>query len=227
MGYFGKLEEREKAIGFRKRGFSYNEIQKRVPVSKSTLSLWCRNVVISEKQAIELIEKRKRGADKGRMISAKRQQKKRIERTKKLLMRGKSETGRLLKRDRFIAGIALYAGDGLKGDKQVGFSNSNAAIVKFMVEWFREFTEINESRLRASIWIHGDLDKNEAKKFWSETTRIPESQFLKTYVVKNKKSRKIRKKVNKNGILAIRIFDTDLQRLIKGWMSGVLGSDIV
>ncbi|MBU1200344.1 hypothetical protein KJ953_02300 [Patescibacteria group bacterium] len=49
MGYAGKLELKKEAIRLRKRGFSYSEIRKKVCVSKSTLSLWCRDVAIENK----------------------------------------------------------------------------------------------------------------------------------------------------------------------------------
>jgi hypothetical protein len=226
MGYAGKIEEKAEAIRLRKKGFSYNEIRKKIPVSKSSLSLWCRDVAITKNQALRLLKKQSRGADKGRMISAKKQQRVRIEKINELRDLGKKEVGGLTKRERFIAGISLYAGDGLKGDKNVGFSNSNSVIIKFMNRWFREFCKTD--KLRGSIWIHEGLDKDKAKKYWSRITGIPIEQFTKTYVVKNKKdSKKIRKNVNENGVLAIRIFNADLQRKIKGWMSGVLGDDIV
>ena len=129
MGYAGKYEEKLLAIKLRRKGFSYKEIGERIKVSKSTLSLWCRDVALTSQQAIRLANKKLSGGEKGRLIGAKRQQQTRLKRTKKLLSVGKKEVGRLSKRERFIAGIALYAGDGLKGDKNVGFANSNSVIV--------------------------------------------------------------------------------------------------
>lgn len=42
------IQEKERAIHLRLKGFSYNEIAKKIGVSKSILSLWLRNVVISD-----------------------------------------------------------------------------------------------------------------------------------------------------------------------------------
>jgi len=42
MSYAGKLEEKNKAIALRKKGYSYSEILKKVDVSKDTISRWCR-----------------------------------------------------------------------------------------------------------------------------------------------------------------------------------------
>lgn len=43
-----KIHEREKAIVLRKEGYSLNEIKALVPVSKSTLSTWLRNIQLSK-----------------------------------------------------------------------------------------------------------------------------------------------------------------------------------
>jgi len=54
-----KADEQKRAIGFRKKGLTYNEILKRVPVAKSTLSLWLREVGLAKRQRQRLTEKRK------------------------------------------------------------------------------------------------------------------------------------------------------------------------
>jgi hypothetical protein len=45
-----KRREREQAIAFRQQGLSYSEIRQRVPVAKSSLSVWLRQVGLSEWQ---------------------------------------------------------------------------------------------------------------------------------------------------------------------------------
>ena len=47
MGYIGKLKEKKLAIKLRRKGYSYREIQKKVKVSKGSLSLWCRGVILN------------------------------------------------------------------------------------------------------------------------------------------------------------------------------------
>ncbi len=228
MGYAGKLEEKELAFKLRRQGFSYSEIQKKVPVSKDTLSRWCRDVILTSSQLGRLRKRRLIGAEKGRIIGAKKQQCDRVKRTKKLLEKGKREIGLLSKRDRFIAGVALYLGDGLKGDKSIGFSNSNAKAISFMMGWFRDFCKIPEKKFRGQIWIHEELNELAARKYWSEVAGIPISQFQKSYIAKNKiKSKKIRKKLHEHGVFAIRVSSAEIQRKILGWMSGILGASIV
>lgn len=227
MGYAGKLEEKRKARKLRKKGFSYGEILKKVNVSKSTLSIWCRDIVLTEKQIEKLC---KRAADcrfRSREVLGKKMRAERKERIRKLMKQGKQDVGRLSSRERFIAGVALYAGDGSKGFQQVRFSNSNPNIINFMMRWFREFCEIHEAQFRGHVWIHDNQDEKKARKFWSRITAIPLNQFYKSYIAKNKPdSNKIRKQLHKYGIFAIRASNTAVQRKIMGWMIGILENNI-
>lgn len=74
MGYAGKLEEKRLALKLRRRDHSYSEIQKQVRVSKDTLSRWCRELILSPKQMEKFLKRRLKGAEKGRIIGAKKQQ---------------------------------------------------------------------------------------------------------------------------------------------------------
>src|SRR3989344_5818161 len=228
MGYYGKYEEKLAAIKLRENGHSYKEIIQKLHVSKSSVSLWCRDVALTPEQMFKLLKNKLRGGDRGRIVSAKQQQQKRIEKTKKLFDLGKVKISNMSKRDRFIAGVALYAGDGSKGDNGFGFSNSSPALIKFMIDWVREFYNISETRIKGSLWLHENLSETKAKQFWSKVMEIPVNQFTKSYIAKNKPdSRKIRKNIHQYGVLGIKICDSDLQREMIGLMAGVLGVDNV
>ena len=74
-----KFKEKVKAIQLRKSGYGYNEILKEIGVSKSTLSLWLRDIKLTDNQKKKLLK----GREISRYAGAKSQQKKRIERTKR------------------------------------------------------------------------------------------------------------------------------------------------
>ena len=61
-----KEQEKIEAIRLRKKGLSLREIIQRVPVAKSTLSLWLRSVGLSKKQKQRLTEKRLAAIRRGR-----------------------------------------------------------------------------------------------------------------------------------------------------------------
>ena len=58
MGYAGKIKEKNQALKLRKQGLSYNEIREKIPVSKDTLSRWCRDIVLSPGHMEKLLQKR-------------------------------------------------------------------------------------------------------------------------------------------------------------------------
>lgn len=227
MGYFGRLEDKFKAQDLRRQGLSYREILLQINVSKDTISRWCKDIVLSQEQKDRLIKNKSFGQRKGSQVSADNKRQARILRTETIFKEAKKELGSLTKRDRFIAGITLYAGEGSKGDGRGAFANSDPKIIKFMIDWFKEFCELPMSKLRGSIWLHDNLDEENAKKFWSNLTEIPLDQFYKTYIAKNRlDSKKIRKNIHEYGVFTIRFSASDKQRKIMGWISALLGGKI-
>jgi len=228
VGYAGKLKEKEIAIKLRKKGKSYNEIRNVISISKSTLSHWCRDIILSPAQLERLLKRKLRGSEKGRIIGAKIQQQRRLKQIDFFRKQGAKDIGKLSNRDKFLIGIALYAGEGSKGDKSAEFANSDPVFIKFMMNWFIKFCNVPMHKFRGAIWIHENLNAMKARKFWSKLTEIPESQFNKTYIAENKvNSRKIRKKRHEYGVFSIRISDVKTQRKILGWISGILNSQMV
>jgi len=220
MVYAGKLELKLKARSLRKKGLSIGAIQKRLKVSRSSASLWVRDVKLSKKQFEKLYLNKKTGGLKGSIIAAMNKIKRRKELTQRLMEEGIKEVGGLSKRDRFLTGIAMYFAEGNKRDGSVGFSNTDPKAIKFMVHWFRDICKVPKEKFCASIYLHDNLDEKKAKKFWSNLIRIPLSQFRKSYIVKNNPHR-LRKVRHIYGVLRITVNDINLHRKIMGWISGV------
>lgn len=221
MGYVGKLDLKSKAQELRRQGWSVQAIEKKLKVSRSSVSLWVRDVKLTKKQLERLYLNKKTGQLKGSIIAAMNKIKAREELTKKLMKQGKKELGQLSKRDEFVAGVAMYFAEGDKSIERIGFSNSDSRAIKFMMNWFRKFCKIPEAKFRCSLYIHNDLDEKRARKFWSQLTEVPLSQFRKSYIVRNNPKR-LRKTKNQYGVLGITAHNVNLHRKIMGWISGVL-----
>jgi len=80
-----------------------------------------------------------------------------------------------------VAGIALYAGEGAKGDGVVKFANTDPRMVDFFCTWLRRFFVIDESRLRVHVYLHEGLDLDRAEQHWSALTGVPREQFRAPY----------------------------------------------
>jgi hypothetical protein len=228
MGYYGRLELKLQARKMRSLGKSYGDIIHTLKLSKSTVSDWCHDVRLTKSQLNHLYRSKISGALKGSVIAARNKQEKRIKETKELFLQGKKEIGFLSKRDRFLAGIAFYASEGTKSDKGCSFANSDPTIIKFMVDWFREFGHVPQNKFHGAIWLHEGLKEDKARKFWSKLTRIPSDHFYKTYIALNKPdSKKIRKNIHQNGVFSLYVSDVVLYRKIRGWIGGVLAGSMV
>lgn len=220
MSYAGKLDLKLEAQRLRAQGLSIKEIRKRLGVSLSSVSLWVRDVKLTKEQLENLYQNKKTGNLKGSIVAAMNKIRIREEQTQKLLQEGIKEIGNLSKRDKFIAGVAMYFAEGSKGDKNVSFSNSDPLSIKFMVDWLRYYCNVPKKKIRINLYIHDNLNENKAKKFWSELIKIPLDQFGKSYIVKNDPSR-FRKTKHIYGILRITVSNVILHRKIMGWISGI------
>ncbi|MGH9229707.1 MAG: hypothetical protein ACRD07_13470, partial [Acidimicrobiales bacterium] len=123
MGYRGKVAERERARDLRAQAWTINEIVAELGVSKSSVSIWVRDVEFDEAaRAARAGAHRNRGARKRRPH---RQRKEKLAQIERLMMEGRQRIGWVSDRDLLIAGTALYAGEGGKTDGGVSFANSD------------------------------------------------------------------------------------------------------
>ena len=214
-----KLKEKIKAICLRRLGKSYSEIRKKIKVSKGTLSLWLRDIKLTPKQKKRLfVTLRQKNAYR----LAKANQQKRIDKTKKIIAEARREVKILFKNPLFLSGLMLYWAEGDKSEERevVKFSNSDPAMIKFIMRWFRKICKVPENKFKICLHIHKLHCRKNIKKYWSRITAIPFSQFYKTQIKPT--SLKLRKNKLYNGTCAITVQSRDLFRRIKGWKLGFL-----
>jgi hypothetical protein len=219
-----KFKEKEVAIELRKQGYSYSEILKKIPVAKSTLSLWLRSVGLAKRQKQRLSEKKRAGQLKG--AQTKREQ--RILLSEKIKSEAAKEVGKISKRELWLIGIALYWAEGTKQkesnpSQKVRFINSDPLMIKLFLKWLTEICSIPLENLNFEIYIHETANIEKAKKYWSNVLNLPIIKFQKVRLKKHK-IKTNRKSINKNyyGLLAINVKrSTNLNRKIMGWIEGI------
>ena len=134
-------------------------------VSRSSVSLWTRDVVV------ELGGRRVRTPRPNRLRNA------RLAEVEAMNAAGLERLGDLSEQAFLAAGAALYAGEGAKRDGWVAFTNTDAAMVRFFCAWLRGHFEIDERRMRVRLYLHHGLDLDAATAYWSAITAVPPSQF--------------------------------------------------
>ena len=207
-----KPKEKFEATYLRRSGKSYNEIRKKIKVSKSTLSLWLRNIELSKIQKKRLINKQI--FNPGGKIN----HEKRLRITKEIVSKAKKEVVRLTKDPLFLAGLMLYCAEGGNSQEKGRFSNSDPILIRLMMRWFRKYCQPPENKYRVAIHIHEFISRKNSKRYWSKVTSIPVSQFYKTTIKPSGLT--YRKNPLYNGTCHVTIDNRNLFRKGKGWWIG-------
>lgn len=170
MGYGGKVTERHRARELRAEAWTLKDIAAELGVSKSSVSLWVRDV-----DFVPNPRRRTRPPRPSGLLVRK------LAEIDRLDAEGATEIGRMSDREFLIVGAALYAGEGFKRDGQAGMANTDPRLLALFVTWLRRHFEVDEVRLRVRLYLHEGLDLEAAEHFWSELLRIPRSQFRTPY----------------------------------------------
>jgi transcriptional regulator with XRE-family HTH domain len=173
MGYRGKLREQDLARALRAQNLTLQDIADQLGVSKSSVSLWVRDVPFTP-------SKRRYGAQR----RPNRLHDRKLAEINELNQAGIERIGTLSDEVFLAAGVALYAGEGGKTDGEVRFANTDPAMMRFFCAWLRHFFEIDEARLRVRVYLHEGLDLDAAQLFWSAATGVPLTQFGRAYRAK-------------------------------------------
>jgi hypothetical protein len=223
MGYRGLVDKQNQARDLRAQGWTLTEICEAVGCGKASASLWCRDVDIDQ-AALEL-RRRQRSLDgnhAARQRGPNKLQRRKAAEIEERNAKGAARVGVLGQRDLLVAGAALYAGEGTKHDGSVGFANTDPRMVQLFLRWLRTCFEVEESRLRLSLYLHQGLDLEAAYDHWAAATSIPRSQFLKPYRAIPDPS--IRKSKHPMGCASVTYNSSVLHREIVGMMNALLSS---
>lgn len=170
MGYRGKLREREEARRLRAQSWTLHDIATHLGVSKSSVSVWVRDVDFVPSPRRTGAQRRPHPFHEAKLREI-----------AEMDAAGVAALGVLDERSFLVAGVALYAGEGSKRDGAVRFANTDAGMMRFFCAWLRHYFDVDESRLRVRVYLHEGLDIEAAQTFWSSVTDVPLDQFGKAY----------------------------------------------
>lgn len=211
------LEFRERAVQLRKRGLSYGEIRKVIPVSKSSLSLWLKHIRLSPAHRQRLYTKKILVLARG----APSQKERRRKEVDAIIAKARAEIATPISKESFrLFGAALYWAEGTKG-KNFEVTNSDPILIAFMVKWFKNIFGISPQRLKARLNIYPQQKERDVKRFWSSLTGIPLENFGKSFV--KPRSKGYKKNNLYYGTIKITVSrGTDMKHMTFGWVQGAL-----
>jgi hypothetical protein len=218
-----KDDLRDRARELRLQGWTYDRIQLELGCSKSSISLWVRDLPKPE---------RRDPTEQARLAARKRWEHElavRDEERRRTKASARQEIGKLSDRELFLIGVGLYWAEGSKDKpyarrENVTFVNSDPGIIKFYLAWL-DLLQVERERLRFTVMIHENADVTGAEHYWADLVGADPSAFSKT-TLKTHNPRTVRKNVGDSyrGCLVIKVLKgADLYRRIEGWWCGIVG----
>src|ERR1700722_14887575 len=209
-----------RARELRAQGLDYEDIAAALGVSKSSVSLWVRDMPRPARLSYE--ECCKRSAE-GSRLYWETERAAREARREEVRAAAAAQIGVLSKREILIAGAIAYWCEGTKSKTHrrqecVVFINSDPGLIKFFL-LFLDAAGVEPTRLRFRVHIHETADVSAAEEFWRDVTAADPAQFQRT-TLKTHNPQTIRKNVGADyhGCLIVKVRQSaDLYRRIEGW----------
>jgi predicted transcriptional regulator len=167
-----KFKEKSLARKLRSKGNSIKQIANTLGVSKGSVSRWCNDIRLSEKQKKILTDFNTKIIKKGSLVASenkKRERRKRIEYFNNI---GLNKVGLLNPRELFLVGCALYWAEGGKTQRKTVFINSDTEMILIYIKWVTECLDITKDRLICRVEINEKYCNKIGgiEKYWSEVT---------------------------------------------------------
>ncbi|MFD7687127.1 hypothetical protein [Streptomyces sp. NPDC059781] len=217
-----KDDLREKARELRLQGWTYDQIEVELGCSRSSVSLWVRDLpkpeprYTPEEQRALMREglARRREADR--------------EEHRQTKLGARQEIGALTDRELFMTGVALYWAEGSKSKpydrrERAVFVNSDAGVIRVYLAWL-DLLGIDRRRLTFRVLIHESADIDSAHRFWAQVAEIDVSLFARP-TLKKHNPKTVRKNTGDDyhGCLVVGVArSADLYNRIEGWWDGIV-----
>ena len=199
---------KEIAIRMRKNGASLSDISKKLHVTKSTLSFWCKDIILTESAINKIKTRGKLKSIRGLLKYSETKRKERMERNVLQKQEGVIALGTLSDRDILMVGLGLYWGEGYKYENgEFGFTNSNPLIIRFYLKWLKLWKVEKDSLIfRLTLNEFFRKEENNIKNFWINFLCVKESQFSKTTFIQTSLKKASKRNIKKyKGILRVKV----------------------
>lgn len=217
------MNRKDIAIKLRTEGYTYSYIAEKTGLAKSTLSHHLAHIPYTPNT--HTLKK----ATRAQLQSAKTKHAQKQLRITDAHKQAVKEFSKLSKRDIFIAGIALYAGEGSKTQNLVRLVNTEPTVIRFFIKWLNQLGVTNNHIM---LRVHGypDMNRIEAESYWLEKTGLHANQLQPMCIdTRGNKDRK-RSGVHQYGTAHVIVkangnpeFGTALARKIAVYMKLLLG----
>ncbi|MEU3184349.1 hypothetical protein ABZ707_09060 [Streptomyces sp. NPDC006923] len=217
-----KDDLRDRARELRLEGLTYDQIQLELGCSKSSISLWVRDLPKPERR--DSVEQAKLAARKrwDHELAVREEERRRTKSA------ATDDIGAMSERELFLLGVGLYWAEGSKAkqhrpQERVTFINSDPHMIEVFFAWL-DLLGVGRDRLRYQVQIHESANVSAAERFWADVAGVDVAALGKT-TLKRHNPKTVRKNVGEDyrGCFAIRVLrSADLYRRIEGWWYGIV-----
>lgn len=193
--YTSKIIIKAKKLAI-KEHLSYKEIGRRLKISDSTISIWCRDI---------------KGNNPRKYVKT-------SEEIRKIAKRSDVGIFRKIKFDVNLAKIFCGIIYGCEGSKYpasncINFTNSEPKLVISFVNLLRNSYKLDEAKWRAHLQIHDSQNPRKLIEYWSRILKIPINKFYKSTITKTNEGKH---RVNYLGTCTVKYYDYKLQLKLIG-----------
>ncbi|MCZ4511559.1 hypothetical protein O3Q52_25890 [Streptomyces sp. ActVer] len=217
-----KDDLRAQARKLRLQGWTYDRIQVELGCSKSSISLWVRDLPKPE---------RRDPSEQAKLAGRKRWEHElaiRDQERQRTKTAAAQEIGTMSDRELFMTGVALYWAEGGKDKpydrrESVTFVNSDPGVINVYLAWL-DLLGVERGCLRYAVMIHETADVGGAERYWADLVGADRSAFNRT-TIKKHNPKTVRKNVGDSyrGCLVVKVLKgAHLYRRIEGWWSGIV-----
>ncbi len=195
-----KRELRQQARRLRQDGMSVREIAETLHVARSSVSVWVRDIQLTQGQIDRLKDKQRQSAGRYKGSQTNRAK----YRALRCQYQQEGRESAKLKRPLHFAGCMLYWAEGAKHKNALYFVNSDHHMLRLFMRFLRE--ELHVSNLDVTLYIQchsSDPDEiRRIERYWIDTLELEPSCLRKTHI---KKGTQYRKSTLENGVCGINV----------------------
>lgn len=205
----------------RQQGMSVKQIARTVGASQSTISVWVRDITLTEQQKAALYERRYQRGNGN--LGAQANRAKNLD-----IRRNYQEAGRVKARENrplHLAGCMLYWAEGAKARNEVHFVNSDSEMMRLFIRFLREELDVSNDNMAIKITCHVDHpdEIRQVEQYWLDLLNLPESCLRKTQI--KSKGQNTRHNTLANGVCGLRVPRTEIVQHIYGAIQEYIGAD--
>lgn len=215
-----KFKEKEEARRLRKEfGLPLKEISEKLGVSKGSVSLWVRNIELTDEQKLKLCAN-----SPNHMLGSKKLSKIKSDTRKQYQNFGAEKIKN--SNDLFLAGCMLFWAEGSKCKNSLIFVNSDVFMIKIFMKFLRECIHVEDKDIKISIncYTSNGIKSEEIEEYWLKETKLTKDNLNKTIINNIPSSGKSYKK-NKlfYGICRITVHSTEIVQQVFGAINAFCG----